>query len=300
MKNNKEKKEYKDFLVEIEVTVNPGDSVSMLRKGTDRIGKVVVVGQTAAQAEKIAKEIVSKIEIVSTTGVEVDQKLLSLMDSYENNTQIFLDTPIGKTESDLIIKNQLDARLHKHPLVSFINQVQIEFSGADISSCSLGNSVSGFKKDITIRDVIGTYVFPNTLVVKEVPGKILKIALEKTAEFFELEDGLPIFSPKYNTPKLQLYAYAMYDNIDYTIDLRKPIGTRVSNIMFKGEALDNNRNYSVVMNNYRAAGGGDYLFFKKCHTIKDINLDVIELLINYIYEKKDIRINNQKNINILY
>ena len=57
-------KEYQDFLVEIEVTVNPGDSVSMLRKGTDRIGKVVVVGQTAAQAEKIAKEIVSKIEIV--------------------------------------------------------------------------------------------------------------------------------------------------------------------------------------------------------------------------------------------
>lgn len=61
---NFSEEEYQDFLVEIEVTVNLGDSVSMLRKGTDRIGKVVVVGQTAAQAEKIAKEIVSKIEIV--------------------------------------------------------------------------------------------------------------------------------------------------------------------------------------------------------------------------------------------
>ncbi len=243
---------------------------------------------------------ITKLKILSTTGIEVDHKLLDLISDYENETQKFLDTPIGRTENDLVIHNQLDARLNKHPLVTFINQVQIEFSGADISSSSLGNGVSGFRKDICIRDVIGTYVFPNTLVVKEVPGKILKIALEKTAEFFELEEGLPIFSPKFNTPKLQLYAYDMYDNIDYTIDLRKPIGNRVSKIMFKGEPLDNNKNYSVVMNNYRAAGGGDYLFFKECHTIKDINLDVIELLINYIYEKKDIVVDNQKNISIIY
>jgi len=243
---------------------------------------------------------VSDIKIIPTSDIKVDQKLLDLISDYENKTQEFLDTPIGKTKNDLIIDNQLDARLNKHPLVSFINQVQLEVSGADISSCSLGNGVSGFRKDITVRDVIGTYVFPNSLVVKEVSGKILKIALEKTAEFFELKDGVPVFSPKFNTPKLQLYAYDMYDNINYTIDLRKPIGNRVSNIMFKENTLENERNYSVVMNNYRAAGGGDYLFFKECHTIKDINLDVIELLINYIYEKKDIIINDNKNIKIIY
>ena len=92
----------------------------------------------------------------------------------------------------------------------------------------------------------------------------------------------------------------MYDNIDYTIDLRKPIGSRVSNITFKGDPLDDKKNYSIVMNNYRAAGGGDYLFFKECKTLKDIQLDVIELLINYIYDKKDINIKDFKNINIIY
>jgi 2',3'-cyclic-nucleotide 2'-phosphodiesterase/3'-nucleotidase len=207
---------------------------------------------------------------------------------------------LSKTKKDLIISDQLEARVNKHPLVSFINQVQLEYSGADISSCSLGNTVSGFKKDITIRDVIGTYIFPNTLVVKAVPGNILKIALEKTAEFFELDNGIPIFSPKFNTPKLQLYAYDMYDNINYTIDLRKAIGNRVSDITFKGISLQDNCTYNVVMNNYRAAGGGDYLFFKDCLTVKDIQLDVIELLINYIYDKKDIIINDLKNINIIY
>lgn len=244
--------------------------------------------------------VVKRIEILDTVGIDANQELLDLITDYEEKTQQFLDTPIGITDKDLLITDQLEARLNKHPLVSFINQVQLEFSGAEISSASLGNSVSGFRKNITVRDVIGTYVFPNTLVVKEVPGNILKIALEKSAEFFELENNKPIFSPKFNSPKLQLYSYDMYDNIDYTIDLRKSIGSRVSNITFKGEPLDFKKNYSIVMNNYRAAGGGDYLFFKKCKTLKDIQLDVIELLINYIYEKKKIDIQDSKNINIIY
>lgn len=243
---------------------------------------------------------VNNIEIADTIGLEPDLKLMDLVSDYEDKTQKFLDKSIGKTNKDLIITDQLLARLNKHPLVSFINQVQLEFSGADISSCSLGNSVSGFRKDITVRDVIGTYVFPNTLVVKEVPGDVLMTALEKSAEFFEIKNEEVIFSPKYNDPKLQLYAYDMYDNIDYTIDLRKPIGKRVSDVLYKGEKLDINRSYSIVMNNYRAAGGGDYLFFKECKTIKDIQLDVIELLINYIIEKKDIVIKDLKNIKIIY
>lgn len=243
---------------------------------------------------------VTNIDVLSTEGIIVDQKLLDLVSDYEDKTQKFLDKAIGNTKNDLKINSQLEARLHKHPLVSFINQVQLEFSGADISSCSLGNGVSGFNKEITVRDVIGTYVFPNTLVVKKVPGSILKKALEKTAEFFELENGLPIFSPKFNTPKLQLYAYDMYDNINYTIDLRKEIGNRVSDITFKDKPIDNDTFYSLVMNNYRAAGGGDYLFFKECHTIKDIQLDVIELLINYIYKKRHIDIPDLNNINIIY
>jgi 2',3'-cyclic-nucleotide 2'-phosphodiesterase/3'-nucleotidase len=244
--------------------------------------------------------IVSDIKIIPTTDIKADQKLLALLNEYENKTQTFLDTPIGKTQSNLLITNQLDARLHKHPLVTLINQVQLKYSGADISLCSLGNGVSGFRKAISVRDVIGTYVFPNTLVVKEVTGRILKVALEKTSEFFELENGVPVFSPKFNTPKLQLYAYDMYDNINYTIDLRKPIGSRVSDILFEGKAIEDDKTYSVVMNNYRAAGGGDYLFFKESHTIKDINLDVIELLINYIYEEKEIVVNDPKNITIIY
>jgi len=243
---------------------------------------------------------VNNIEVLFTNDLEPDINLINLVQESEQQTQSFLDTPIGFTNEDYSINDQLEARLNKHPLITFINEVQLQYSKAEISSCSLGNDVSGFKNDITIRDVIGTYLFPNTLVVKKVKGDVLLKALEKTAEFFEIEKGKAVISKKFNTPKLQLYAYDMYDNIKYTIDLKEPYKNRIKNVTFNNRPLDLDKHYSLVMNNYRASGGGDYLFFRDCHTIEDFQVDMIELLINYIQEKRIIKIAEKNNINIIY
>jgi len=101
-------------------------------------------------------------EVVPLDNVKADQNVLDLVSNVEKATQEFLDTPVGKMDQDLLIKDQFDARVNKHPLISLINHIQLEYTKADISLCGLGNNVSGFKKDITIRDVIGTYIYPNT------------------------------------------------------------------------------------------------------------------------------------------
>lgn len=48
-------------VLEFEVTASPGDRVSRLRKGTDRIGKVVTKGKTAAEAEALARAIADAV-----------------------------------------------------------------------------------------------------------------------------------------------------------------------------------------------------------------------------------------------
>lgn len=53
--------EYEECLVDYEITAQPGDLVSILRKGTDRIGKVVATGTTSLEAETNAAEIAAKI-----------------------------------------------------------------------------------------------------------------------------------------------------------------------------------------------------------------------------------------------
>ena len=62
-KKNFIENDFVDTLVDLEVTPKIGESVSILRKGTDRIGKVVVTSKNSSEAEIIAKKIISKISI---------------------------------------------------------------------------------------------------------------------------------------------------------------------------------------------------------------------------------------------
>jgi hypothetical protein len=54
-------------VLEVEVTAHAGDVVSRLRKGTDRIGKVLVQGPSAAEAEMLASRMSDLIEFEIAT-----------------------------------------------------------------------------------------------------------------------------------------------------------------------------------------------------------------------------------------
>ena len=90
----------------------------------------------------------------------------------------------------------------------------------------------------------------------------------------------------------------MYDGIEYTLDISKPIGSRVTSLTKDGNPLDLEASFNVVMNNYRSSGGGDYFFIKDCPIVKDTQTEVIELLIDYIVKNKVIKVPHKTNIKI--
>ena len=51
-------------LLEVEITANIGERVNILRKGTDRIGKIIVKGKTVDEANRIALDLIKEIEII--------------------------------------------------------------------------------------------------------------------------------------------------------------------------------------------------------------------------------------------
>lgn len=55
---------YADAKIEVDITVKLGDKVSALKKGTDRLGKVMVTASSLSQAEKICSEISGSISFV--------------------------------------------------------------------------------------------------------------------------------------------------------------------------------------------------------------------------------------------
>lgn len=222
-------------------------------------------------------------------GVESNPKALQYMNRLEASTQQWLDEPIGKIAGDMIIRDAFEARVKKHPFIQFIQQVQMDASGANISTTSLFSEKpgSGFSSNVTMREVVSNYIYPNTLVVLELSKDDIIAALEKSAEYFTLDhSGYIAVNPTYISPKPQHYNYDMWEGIEYTINVAKPIGERIENVTYHGEPLKEDEKYHVVLNNYRAIGGGNFDMFKDKRVVKEIRTEISELIRTY-FEKNE-------------
>ena len=137
----------------------------------------------------------------------------------ENKVQQWLDTPVGVLDTELQPTTHLDMALSGANLANFINQIQHESTNADISCTAFANVIKGFGKNVTVRDILSTYPYPNTLVVLEVNREILKLALERAASYFENNNGNVTISERFLKPKVEHYNYDYFSNINYTFDL---------------------------------------------------------------------------------
>ncbi len=241
-----------------------------------------------------------KAAMLSAAGYAPDPRISELIANVESETQKFLDRTIGVVpDDDLHITDPFSARRYKHKIVTLINLVQLRASQAQISCTSLGNDVTGFDKTITIRNILSTYVYPNTLVVVKITGQALREALEKNAEYFAIDNGKIVVNPRFCFPKPEHYNYDMFDGIDYTFDISQPIGRRVVKLSRAGQNILPDQEFSLVMNNYRATGGGDFHMYRGLPVLKEISMDIAELLINYIREQKEIRVPDPQNISVV-
>jgi 2',3'-cyclic-nucleotide 2'-phosphodiesterase / 3'-nucleotidase len=263
------------------------------------LGKVTVLLKKDRDGYKVSDK---TSELLSVDGVEEDSDVVDSVQEYERAVQEWLDQPIGHIKGDMTVTDPMAIRLEDNALIEFINRVQMNAAGVDVSNTALfDNQSPGFPTDVTMRNVVANYIYPNTLVVLRVTGQIVKDALEKTAGYFTLQDdGTVKVSDEFTTPKPQHYNYDMWEGIEYEIDIRKPVGERITLLKYKGKTLELLQELDVVMNNYRSGGGGDYMMYKGRPIVKDIPIDVSELIANYILEHKVIEATVNHNWKVVY
>lgn len=231
----------------------------------------------------------------------IDETLMELISQKEQNTQDWLDRPLGVVkDGDLLIEDLFQARVHKHPVVSFLNQVQLYVSGAQLSANALFNDAKGFRHEISMRDLVSTYVYPNTLVVLKVTGDLLKRYIEKCAEYFDVKDGELCVTHRYMWPKPQHYNYDMVEGVDYVLDIRKPEGQRVVSLSYQGNDVKPEDEFTLVVSNYRAGGGGDFNMVKEAEVVKQIQSDMVTCMAEYLTAHPLLEVNHKENIQILY
>lgn len=216
----------------------------------------------------------------------------------EAENAVFLDAPLGTLDRALPMQDRLTMALQGSDIANFINQVQLEVSGADISVTALGNNVKGFNRQVTVRDVVATYEFPNTLKTVRVTRKELKAALERCAEYFDTREGLRI-SEEFLLPAPQHFNYDFYSGIEVTLDLRKPLGQRVASIRYEGQELSEDKELKLCLNNYRATGAGGYPLYAQCPVLKEEPTEIAQLILDYVRLHRDIAVDSTHWLRVL-
>ncbi|MBI2251329.1 MAG: bifunctional metallophosphatase/5'-nucleotidase [Armatimonadetes bacterium] len=254
---------------------------------------------TLKKENKKWKVIQKNAYTLKVENINPSLEILKLTEKYHQTTLNYLNRKIGETDIDLSGKL---ARFQDTPLMNLINQVQLDWGKADISLASVLNSEVFIPKgEIKVYQIFSLYPYENTLYLIKINGKILKEALEYSAKYFKAFEA---YNGKTNLedlidPQVPGYNYDIAYGVNYQIDLTKPIGKRIVNLMFKNKLIKDNQEFLLVLNNYRFNSGGGYNMFKNCPVIKKSKEEVRELIIKQLKKMKSFKIKEEKRWEIL-
>lgn len=246
------------------------------------------------------KESTYELIDVSKINDEINKDLESRFTKINEELQEYLDKEIGHFKNDIILDDIFIARLKGHPFINFLHEVQLDVSNADFSALSLFDTAIGFKKNVSIRDVLINYPYPNTLKVLKIKGSKLKKAIEKSATYFVLENNEVKINEEFLVPKVQNYNYDTFAGLTYEIDLTKEFGNRVVSMKKDGKEIDLNKDYTIVLNNYRASNTSIYPAYENAEVVKEINMDMSELIIDYFQKNNEVDISTESCYIIKY
>jgi 2',3'-cyclic-nucleotide 2'-phosphodiesterase/3'-nucleotidase len=178
------------------------------------------------------------------------------------------------------------ARVTDTPIVDFILEVQRRAAGADLASTAAFSLRASLDTGaITVAEIAALYPYDNTLRAIRVTGVQLRDYVERSARYFgRTGTGTAVVDttiPGYN--------YDMLAGVEYTIDLRRPVGSRVSGLSVKGRPVTDMDTFTLALNNYRQAGGGGFSMLASAPVVYESREDIRELLIEEVRRRRVLR-----------
>lgn len=166
-----------------------------------------------------------------------------------------------------------DAFFGPSAFMSLLHRLQLDISGADISMAAPLTFDGSIKAgDMHIADLFTLYKYENMLCTLRLTGQEIKDYLEYsyslwTDQITDSQRHLIKFAsdnPTKTDNKLKnpSYNFDSASGIDYTVDVTKPAGEKISIKGFSnGQTFHTDSIYTVAVNSYRAGGGGNHLTY---------------------------------------
>lgn len=225
-------------------------------------------GWAVAKASIDVKATDNGYEVVNVTTENIETKKLEASEDVLNEFKYVHDqsredanTIVGKITEDYIkgvdyitgedkVTTMPRAQLEDTAVIDLINEVQMHFAGAEVSSAALFNFGSNLKAgDFKKKDIAYIYKYPNTLTGVNITGENLLKYMEWSAGYYNTAKEGDV-TVSFN-PEIRGYNYDMFSGINYEIDVTKEAGNRIVNPMINGQPLDPKAVYKLAVNNYR-------------------------------------------------
>jgi 5'-nucleotidase len=199
------------------------------------------------------------LNISKTSGAveSIDWKVIPVTDKIKDDPQFAalnrkygtllkeLAVVVGRTAVDLDGRSKIN-RTQETNIGDFIADSFRTATGSDVGLMN-GGSIRADEiiraGTLTRRDVLSLLPFKNKVVKVEVPGAILRQALEHGVAR-SAEDAEPGRFPQVS-------------GVKFAFDATRPPGSRIVSLEVNGKPLDEKRNYTVAASDYVAIDGGD-------------------------------------------
>jgi len=204
--------------------------------------KAIGVLDLAVESGKIVKYN-GRLEEIKPASGAMDKEIMIEVTKYSEKVDAVLNETIGETENDLDGEHVREGETNLGNLIADIMRAA---SGSDAAIINGGGIRAGMKKGaIAIKNVYNVLPFNNYIVAIRLTGKEIKTTLEHGVSAIEKNEG----------------RFPQVSGLTFTYNASAPVGSRVTDILIAGSAIDAGREYTVATNDFLAAGGDGYTAF---------------------------------------
>lgn len=200
-------------------------------------------------------------ENIKSEKVEEDKEILEKYAYVHKKSVEDANTVIGQITADFLPKvdyitgeekvtTMPTVQVEDTALIDLINEVQLHYTGADISAAAAFKNDMNLKKgEFKKKNAADIYKYSNTLMGIKITGEKLKKYMEWSASYYNThKDGDVTISFDEN---IRGYNYDMFAGVTYDIDISKEAGKRITNLKLKGQPIKDDQIYKLAVNNYR-------------------------------------------------
>jgi 2',3'-cyclic-nucleotide 2'-phosphodiesterase (5'-nucleotidase family) len=215
-------------------------------------------------------------EVIRTAGRREADTVLAATSRAHGEALAYVTTAVGRTS---VAWRADSSRVTDTPIVDFILETERRVAGTQLASTAAFSLDASLDTGaITVAELARLYPYDNTLRAIRISGKQLRDYLEFSARYFGTAGtGEPAVDPR-----VPGYNYDVVAGTDYTIDVSRPAGSRITRLEVDGRPVRDDDSFTFALNNYRQTGGGGYAMLAGAPVLSESTADIRQLLIDEV------------------